>query len=208
MVRLSSGSFNAFLNGVGQKMGWRRAFACPCINLASGAALPGCPVCDGKGRAWAAQVEGMAGVAGMKVQRDWAQFGLYEDGDTVVTIGSDSPLYEIGQFDRVAMLNSSQAFSANYLRGEDALLFVPLQIDRVFWIEGESVVEGSIPAINLDGTLAWGAGAPPLGVVYSMSGRRRPEYFCFNELSQDRAHHGGSPLPRRVVLRKFDLLGR
>ena len=44
--------------------------------------------------------------------------------------------------------------------------------------------------------------------MYSMTGRRLPEYICYHDFPQDRAHHSGARLPRKVVLRKFDLLGR
>jgi hypothetical protein len=58
------------------------------------------------------------------------------------------------------------------------------------------------------GTLTWGADVPPDGAQIALTGRKRPEYFCLQEFPQDRAHHHGRDLPRRVVLRRFDLFGR
>jgi hypothetical protein len=86
---------------------------------------------------------------------------------------------------------------------------VIIAIERVFWIgSGDVLVEGNIPAIGADGTLTWADGAPPPNTTYSITGRRRPEFFCFNEIPADRPLHFGEPLPRRVVLRRFDLFGR
>ncbi|MCK7579808.1 MAG: hypothetical protein MZV65_31715 [Chromatiales bacterium] len=45
-------------------------------------------------------------------------------------------------------------------------------------------------------------------MTYTLAGRAYPEYFCYGDFPQDRAHHHGEPLPRKVVLRKFDLFGR
>lgn len=202
--------FNAFLARMGQNFGWRKSYACPCLNPNSGAALPTCPLCGGKGRAWDDPVEGVAGISGQQLQLRWAKMGLYEPGDVVLTLPSDSPIYDMGEFDRVAMLDSSAPFSDKFIRGRDDVLRYPnVSIERVFWLVDGEVVEGGIPDVGDDGVPAWlSGGEPPPGMVYSITGRRRPEYFCWGPLPQDRAHHGGRDLPRKVVLRAFDLFGR
>jgi hypothetical protein len=210
-VKLDAGSFNAFLATIGHMFSWRRAYACPCINPHSNAAKPGCPLCAGKGRQWVAAVDGLAGIAGQKIQLAWAQFGNAELGDVVLTIPSDSPLYDIGAFDRVVMKNSSTPFSLVFTRGSNDVLRYPLAVvDRVFWLNdaGTVVIEGGIPTVSSAGALTWATGEPPTGRQYTITGRFHPEYFVFSDYPQDRAHHQGEPLPRRVVLRKFDLLGK
>jgi hypothetical protein len=208
-MHLNPLAFNAFLNGLGQTFAWRRAYACPCLNPSSGAAKPDCPLCAGKGQTWGEAVEGISGIAGQSIQLKWAKFGLFEPGDVVLTIPSDSALYAMGQFDRVVMLDSSVPFSTKFVRGKgDVLRYPNVQVDRVFWLDGADTVEGGIPTVDDDGTLTWTDGEPPVGTVYSLTGRRRPEYFVWGNYPQDRAHHGGSALPRKVVLRAFDLFGR
>lgn len=211
-MRLSPAKFNAFLNNIGQDFSWRHSYSCPCIEEHSGAPDNHCGLCGGRGRIWEAAVDGKSGIAGQKVQRQWAEFGMWENGDVVLTIPSDSPLYAMGEFDRVVMTNSSQPFSMNRTRGvNDRLDFMKvLQIDRVFWKDqDDNIVEGGIPVVDEDGNLSWpDGGAPQPGTQFSITGRKQPEYFCFQEFPQDRAHHFGADLPRRVVLRKWDLFGR
>ena len=99
-MQLSPTAFNAHLLNIGQRLGWRRAFACPCVNPASGAARQDCPLCRGKGRQWAAEVIGVAGMQNQSQKKGFAQFGTWEPGDALLTVGSDSPFYDAGQYDR------------------------------------------------------------------------------------------------------------
>jgi len=41
-----------------------------------------------------------------------------------------------------------------------------------------------------------------------LTGRRRQEYFVYAEMPFDRPIHYGLTLPRRVVIRRFDLYGK
>ena len=89
-------------------------------------------------------------------------------------------------------------------------MFQASGIDRVFWIDAvtKALVEGPLPSLGADGRPVWGADAPPPGVTYSITGQRLPEYYCLVEMPSSRNEHSGASLPRRVVLRRFDLLGR
>lgn len=152
----------------------------------------------------------MAGVAGMKVQREWAQFGTWESGDTVLSLPSDSVVYAMGLFDRVVMLDNTEPFSTSFVRGQnDQLRGKNASVDRVFWLNPTgAIVEGGIPVVDPTGGMTWTTGEPPAGTQYSVTGRQYPEYFCFAEIPSSRGMHSGAALPRKVVLRKFDLLGR
>lgn len=208
-MKLSPERFNALLNGVGQRTEWRRAYSCPCINPASKAPSFQCPQCHGIGSVWAAPVNGMVALSGQKLQRAWAQFGAWQNGDVVVTIPSDSPLYVLGEADRVVLSDSSAPFSNTLVRGDnDKLNFSVVTVDRVFWLVNNQITEGGIPTVGVDGTLTWVDGEPPAGTQYSVTGRQRPEYFVYGDFPQDRAHQQGTALPRRVVLRSFDLFRR
>lgn len=211
---LDPAKFNALLAadgiGLGQKVTWARAFACPCRSPTSGAAEQGCPVCQGRGVAWDQPIAAWTGLAGMKIAREWAMFGEWESGDVVVTIPSDSPLYGAGENDRVTFINSTEAFSSILMGGVDHLPFQATEINRLVWRDPvtKALTVGGIPSEAPDGTLTWTSGAPPAGVQYSISGRRNPEYWLFKDLVQDRHHHAGRALPRRVALRRFDLFGK
>jgi hypothetical protein len=211
-MKLQPGAFNAFLNGIGQQFLWRRAYACPCINPNSGASKPSCPLCGGKGRQWDTGLTGTAGVPNASPRRVFAQFGQYEPGDAMLTIGSDSPLYAMGQFDRIVSKNSAQSFSESLTGGQNDKLYWSsiLQIERVFWLDptGTTVIPGGIPTVNADGSLTWSTGAPPAGTVYSITGEKYDEWFCYGDLPSNRNEHSGAALPRKAHLRRFDLFGR
>ena len=152
-------------------------------------------------------------MAGAKTQREWAQFGVYESGDVVVTVGSDSPMYGIGQFDRVTALDATNPFSVVLTRGAlaERLLMTVASVERVFWLtqDGATVIDGAMPLIAMDGTLSWPAdGAPPAGAKYTVSGTKFLEYFCYGDFASNRNMQSGSPLPKRIILRDFDLFSR
>ena len=207
---LSPARFNAMLNRMGQRIAWRRAHDCPCRDPHSGAADMHCPICNAKGVFWETAKEGRAAIAGQKVQHNWAKLGEYESGDQVLSLPADSVLYGLGQFDRLAMLQSSTPFSVVLTHdGSERLRFSVHEVIRVFWLDvDKNIVDGRIPAVGADGSPSWTAGVPPDGQQYTVTGRQHPEYFVFTELPQDRAHYGGQPLPRRVVARRMDLFSR
>lgn len=209
-MRLSPSRLNRHLQGIGQNVQWRRADACPCFDQNSGAGKYGCPVCHGKGQIWADPVDCVVGVPNQGVQAKYAQFGQWEDGDAMVTVGSDSPMYSAGRFDRVMFMNARDTFSQPLVHdGADRLYLPVASIRRCFWLDaGNAIVEGGIPMVRADGALAWTAGEPPAGMPYVLSGTRYNEFFIFNSLPNSRNEHQGVALPKRMQMRKLDLLGR
>jgi hypothetical protein len=210
-MQLNPHAFNAHLAHMGQKVLWRRASVCPCKNPHSGASDPKCPHCGGVGHMWADVVESVAGITGSKTQREWAQFGMYETGDTVVSIPENSPLYDMGQGDRVTMLNATERFSIALVRGspKERLIGKVETVDRVFWLDGDkSIVEGDLPKVLDGGGIEWGGASPPAETQYTISGTRFLEYFAWGAYPSNRNMHQGARLPKRIVLRSFDLWGR
>jgi len=212
-MQLNPDSFNAFLADIGQQVTWSQAFACPCVNPASGQPDTRCPHCLGKGHLWPASVDTVCGVPSQKTQQQWAASGLWTDGDIVVTVPGNSAMWAVGPFDRVTMRNGAERFSTSLVRGAptERLLFRAESIERVFWLSpARGIVDGALPLMDAYGRLSWPAGTvePPPGASYSITGKRHPEYYCLVEMPSSRNEHSGVPLPRRVVLRRFDLLGR
>lgn len=211
-MQLQPAAFNALLANLGEWFQWRKAFACPCINPNSGAPLAGCPHCSGKGRLWRQAVRAMSGVANSKTQQEWARMGLWESGDLVLSIPENSPMYNIRQFDRVTAETNTDEFSMPLVHGSPKeRIHGPIkEITNVFWFDADGAeVPGGTPVVAADGTLTWPTGGePPAGKTYSISGIRFAEWYCFGAFSIDRMKHAGARLPRRMVLRKFDLLGR
>lgn len=210
-MHLNPAAFNRHIAHMGQRVVWRRAAACPCRNPNSGASDPRCPHCAGKGHMWTLGTNGVVGITGTKTQREWAQFGTYESGDSVVTIPGDSPLYDMGQFDRVVLLNATEQFSIPLTHGAqtERLIGRIEKVSRVFWLDDKKqIVVGGIPVVEDNGDLSWPENPPPEGRQFTISGSRFLEYYCFGAFPSSRNAHQGARLPRLVVLRRFDLLGR
>ncbi len=241
-MRLNPARFNRFLAGIGQDLAWRPSHACPCVRAYSGAADPSCRHCAGKGRRWDTAIACHAGIVSHEIARKYAPMGLLDAGDVLLVIPSDSPVYAIGEFDRVVMTDRTEPFSLNLIPGSNVLRFDPVSIHAVTWLNarGELVdglfrfatPDGAVFVtsdgreftlkltfeVRPDGTYAYLANGvtggvtpppltPPPGATVSISGRRHPEYFCYLTLALDRPHHSGEPLPRRVLLRRYDLFG-
>lgn len=211
-MQFNVGNFNRLHANLGQYFGWRRRYACPCVDVDSGAPDYRCRICGGNGHIWEPVVKASATVAGQKTQAKWAQMSQYMDGDVVLTVPENSPMWQAGAFDRMTMMNAPERFSSTLRRGapNERLYFQPEEIDRVFWRnqEEDGLVDGEPPEVDAEGRLTWGDGAPPAGRSYTMTGRRYPEYFIYQELPRQRRMHSGARMPVQLVVRRFELLGR
>lgn len=209
-MKLDPKRFNRFLGQIGQHITWRKADTCPCRDPNSGAPNPDCTVCA-NGVIWADEKKTYLALSGQKLQQQWAVFGSWQKGDVVCTLPSDSKAYGMGERDRVRFDDSTQPFSLNYVNsGTIKLDYIVTCFERLFWLDDNltTAIDGSLPTVKNDGTLVFGAKAPPSGKQFTVTGRRNPEYYAFMEFPQDRAHFGGEDLPRRIVLRNFDLFKR
>ncbi len=213
----SPGAFNQFLGQygqIGQEYAWYQSDACPCKDPYSGAALPDCPACLGRGVIYPAEpVTGVAALAGQRAQKDWATFGQYEQGDLVLTIPQAATIYGMGQWDRVTALNTQQVFSQVLTAGSplEKLWTSVLSLTKVFWLaaDGKTIIKGDLPTLNDDGTLTWGTGATPEpGQQYTLTGVKMLDYYCWGMFPTNRNFQQGLQLPRKVILRDWDLFSR
>lgn len=214
-MRLNPAAFNAFLSGnIGQDVLWRPNTVCPCVNPSSQSPVKTCPRCGGKGRLWSAPVSAKVGVQRQAINEKKAQQLNWEVGDAMLTVDESSAMYDAGQYDRVTMLNSIDRFSLVLTRGAptERLYMRVVSIDSVYWYTGQGgtgdVVTGGIPDVADDGSLTWGAGAPPAGKQYSITGTRYAEYFIYLDFPSDRNQHAGARLPKRMICKRFDVFGR
>ena len=205
--------FNAQLGDMGQSVSWRVADMCPCRAEFSFAAEIGCLVCSGVGWTWGDAQASHVGLTGMKVARQFAAFGQWEQGDVAITIPSDQPAYTMGENDRVLFIGSSEPFRRVLTRGDNETLEFDVVgvLEHCFWKDATTgfAVATATPTVNDQRQIVWASGSgPPVGTQYSIRGRKVPEFYVFKEWPQDRAHFNGLRLPRRVTLRRFDLFGR
>lgn len=214
-MRFNAQAYDKFLANIGQQVAWRRSYSCACVNPQSGAPDPKHALCAGKGRIWADPVDTVCGIAKQVVEPEMAALGQFDSGDMTMTVPQSSPMWAYaGKFDRVVLKNSTDVFSQPLVRNGpvEKLLFPVHSIDRCFWLHPTTrlVVEGGLPVISDAGVPSWpgGVGEPPPGMVYSLTGQKFDEFFVFNSLPSDRNEHSGLRLPKRIVLRKWDLFGR
>lgn len=211
---LNPARFDRHLEKLGQKLGWRRSYACACVNPDSGAPDPKHQLCNGKGRLWDAKVDTVAGVARQAIDMENGTPGMFETGDMLMSIPESSVMYDnIGQYDRILMMNSTTVFSQPLKRGapSERLLFSVAKFSRVFTLDSVNrlPVDFPLPVVDALGNLSWpNNDGPPAGTVYSITGSKYDEYFCFQNTPSDRGEHSGARLPKRVSLRAFDLFGR
>lgn len=206
-MRLNPASFNALLGNLGQNLTWQASEACPCVAPYSGAADPECLHCDGKGRLWGEAQVSSAGIVSHDIAQQYAPMAALDAGDVMLVIPADQTVYALGEFDRVTLTDRTEPFSLNVIAGANSLRFTPASIEKVTWIgDGNALIEGELPYAYEGGALQW-VHPPPSGVTYAVTGRRFPEYFCWLTRPLDRPHHHGAALPRRVLLRRFDLFG-
>ena len=214
-MRLNPAAFNSWIANIGQRLLWRRSYACACVNPASGAPDPKHALCAGKGRLWNDPLETVCGVAKQDVTPEMIAAGLFDSGDLQLTIPSSSPMWAgSGRFDRVVLLNSTDVFSQPFTHGAptEKIIFPVALLERCFWLAPVTrvVVEGSVPVVAANGTLSWpgGVGEPPPATTYSLTGIKYDEYYVLDQMPSDRNEHSGAKLPKRVVMRKYDLFGR
>lgn len=211
---LSPPRFNRQLAEMGQAMLWQRAHLCPCREAHSGSARPDCPVCAGRGTFWTEPVPSRAGVVGARARRQFDAFGQWQDGDVLISIPADTPLWGAGENDRVVFADGHQTFQAHMTNDGSARLREPvIRLDRCYWLgpNGLGVVECSLPRLDrTTGALDWAdlTTAPDPGGQFVVIGAKRPEFFFWREVPISRSHFNGLPLPKRAVLKKFDLFGR
>lgn len=214
-MRLNPLAFNALLSGnLAQDVLWRPNTICPCVSPASQAPAKNCPKCHGKGRLWSTEIACKVGVQRQAINEKRSQQLNWEVGDAMLTVDESSPMYDAAQFDRITMLNSTDQFSVVLTRGQptERLYRKVLLINRVYWYTGQNgagdIVEGGIPVVLTDGSLAWSDNAPPAGKQYSITGISYSEYFIYLDMPGDRNQHGGARLPKRMVAKRFDVFGR
>lgn len=213
-MKFSRQNFNAHISNIGQNVKWMRSWACPCMDRNTGSPKPNCPHCFGRGRLWDEPIEIVMGVASQATQVKWAKMGMWEHGDMVVVIPENCPAWDnSGQFDRFITQDGLDGFSEVFTHGApNEKLRVPVNsVMRCFWFDPadpSQIVEGGIPHIDKHGRPTWTEGEPPPGVQYSITGDRFSEYYMLDAYPDDRNQHQGMRLPKRIVLRKWDLYGR
>lgn len=212
MFGFSVGGFNGFLKNLGQQATWERASICPDRSHRTGGTNPKCVVCQGRGHLWSAPQDVTVGFTSMQTVREFGTLSQWEQGDGIVTIGSDSPAYGAGDFDRLTLTNAIVRVCHVLTRGSnDKLKYrFPVAILEVWAIVASAkVVLVKDTDFTLSGnTITWITNTVQLEQNYTVLYTARPEYFVYRDWLQDRPHQRGLALPRKVHVRLMELMNR
>lgn len=212
MLGFSVQGFNAHLVNLGQAASWERASLCPNRSSRTGGADQTCTVCSGTGYLWSSPVDVTVGITSMQTQREYGQLSEWERGDVIATIGSDSPAYGAGEYDRLTLKQAIVRVCQVLTRGTNDKLKYQFPVSVVeTWaiVANAKVVLVKDTDFSLSGnTITWLTGVVQAGQNYIITYTARPEYFVYRDWLQDRPHQGGLALPRKVQCRLMDLMNR
>lgn len=210
-MSLSVAVFNRQLNQMGQTMLWRSSMLCPCRSELTGGADVDCPTCNGLGVFWNPAVQAVAGVVGAKARRQFDSYAAWEDGDVLLSVPSNSPLWHAREKDRVSLIQGDEPFQIVLEHtGTERLQWPIRAIERCFWLRAgdRSVVKGTLPRVHPRTlVVSWTnpADAPEPGTQYTLQGTMFPEYFVWRDIPISRAHFQGGDYPKRLLLKRFSL---
>jgi hypothetical protein len=211
---------------------WEEAVICSCWNLDSGQPAYACQACYGKGYVYQQSIEGIVLVTSISMNKEFQEMaGIFEVGDAVMTVprrtplklsdGSwsmsdfqDNPLFEIGMYDKITLLDDEYKTSEILVKdtpmyGRPADTLINSKITKIKAIKQfNSETGGTVDyTIDTDFTLsdnkiAWieGQPQPVSGSQYSVTYFHRPTYIVSANLPKPR-HQDNQELPRYVALK-------
>lgn len=236
LQRLHADKYEQLIARRGRDVKWQQASLCSCWNLDSGQPSYSCNACRGKGYTYETPVIERALVMSITQSKDFDESaGVFEVGDAVMTVPKrvftayfapqnqsgvptfvydhDSPMFEIGMYDLVTLMDDEHRTSEVLIKGE-AMYGRPADTvlnDEVTSIQSirqsdpdtgtVTVFEPETDYIHTGGLIEWVAGRGPLdGTQYSVTYKHRPVYTVLIPLPKPR-HQDGQDLPRYVALR-------
>lgn len=206
---------NQNLNDKSQQATWETASPCPCKAKRTGGADAQCPVCFGVGVIWNNATICRIALQGMKSVKEFAMLGMWEKGDIMVSLPSDSAAYECGENDRFTLDDSRLRISQVLTRSAtvDLLKYTSIMsIEQIWAIASGARVDFTrgIDYALVGNVITWLAPAAvplPVGTQYSVVYVAHPQYYVYRDLVTDRPH-GSQDLPRKVHLRLMELFSR
>ena len=196
------------LNNLGQDATWELAEVCPCKSTRTGGANVTCQVCNGNGLVWNVAIQCRVALEAMSSQREFAMLGMWEKGDIMISLPTDSAAYGAGEWDRFTLLNSTLRIDQVLMKGtNDTLKYSAIVSIESLWAIVAGMRTDFTQGIHftLNGNVITWLGTPiPIGTQYSVLYVTHPQYFCYRDLVMDR-QHGSQNLPRKVHARLMEL---
>lgn len=231
-TQLRAESFEDLINRRGRVVRWEEAMLCSCQSVQSGQANYNCKACHGTGRIYEAPIEGKAVVSDISASKQYANnIGVFQVGDALMSVpyrfpktnklGYNTgefdlnPMYDIGDFDRVTLLDDFYKTSevlvrgtALYARQADTLLHaVDITVKKIIKADEDTgaIIE-FIPEHDFEvdnNKIVWSEDSEDklaIGESYTVVYKHRPTFVVFSNLPSPR-YQDGQFFPRKVVLR-------
>jgi hypothetical protein len=234
-VKIHAEKYEQLIDRRGRPIMWEEAVMCTCWDFRSGQPLYSCRACNGKGYIYMEPVESNALVMSVNLSKDFQDMaGVFEVGDAVMTVPKhipkklynggydmsdieDNPMYDIGLWDRVTLLDDEYKSSEILIKGipMDSRPADTLRNDKITGVKSiqkynKNTGEATYYELGIDfavqgSKINWidMANSPSEGEQYSVVYFHRPIYIVTATLPKPR-HQDGQDLPRYVALRYLD----
>ena len=229
-AKLNVRKFEELVDRRGRVIKWEEASICSCWNLDSGQPAYECNACNGGGYVYEDPINAVALIMNIAFNKQFNDMaGIFEVGDAVASIpkhvptmdslgkyiagkSTVNPMYEIGMYDKVTILDDEHKTSEILVRGEqshtkapDTLLnsdITKIKAIRTFNMStGESTAYEEDTDFTLNGNeIVWVGASPAEGTQYSVLYMHRPTFTVLTALPKPR-HQDGQDFPRYAVLR-------
>lgn len=237
-LKLHVEKFEQMIARRGRKVRWREAVICSCWNLTSGQPAYQCPACHGLGYIYENPIEDVVLLMSVTHSKGYEEMaGMFEIGDAIMTVPKKvyitvpnpmnksgvesivyshiSPIFEVGQFDIITMLDDEYKTSEilqkgipMYGREADTLLNEDVievrKIRRTDGYDGKvyDYIKGQ--DFEVEGNhIKWVDGGlqPSEGENYSVLYTHRPSFTVLTQLP-DQRFQDDQEFPKKVALRQ------
>lgn len=230
-LQLHGDKFEIMIYRRGRSVRWQEAVICSCWDNQSGNPAFDCKACRGIGYTYSDPYDGIALVMSVTSEKEYQESGTFEAGDAVMTVpkrypvilpdGSrdetsftPNPMFDIGMYDLVTLLDDDYKTSEVLTKGierrgipPDTLLNQSVTnvkaVRKVDSLTGTNIsyTEGSDFEVQQN-KIVWIGNQPADGDNYSVVYFHRPVYRVFATLPKPR-HQDKQDLPRYVALRYY-----
>ena len=232
-IKLNQQNFEELITRRGIPVKWERSMRCSCWSEDSGQPQYSCKACQGWGYVYEPPIEEDAVlVMALQMNRNDTPQGEFRLGDAVMTVPMrkrttneqglieyvDIPIYNIGEWDRVSLMNTTFRSHEHLVRGQGVYGRMPdtlrnPDVTSVLKVAKMDATTGSVTEYIEDedyqvfgNYIQWASGqGPSIGDRYSVLYYHRPVYIVYQQLPQHR-DPDQQHFPKRVVLRYRDVI--
>lgn len=228
-LKVRDTTFEDLIMRRGRPIRWREATICSCHHPTSGQPSYVCEACKGIGYIYQSPYEGIALVQSLVLNKTHETVGLFELGDALMTVPRHylpllpngkydkknqipNPIFDIGMFDLITLLDDEYKSSELLVKGESVSGRTPdtllnEDITRIKFVYKSDPMTGEVTAYlqNEDFKLVgnrieWVGNQPTDGETYSVTYYHLPTYIVHMELPRQR-HQDKRDQPKRAVIR-------